>query len=137
MWSGLQEYIACGLVLTSPAGPRMSDSSNFEFSWCVVGGRTAAVLWGVSSWIFQYCSQHSCVIAVKLFLRHFVIVYSVYPYSNINTTAARKNWVLFYRSGLNSIWLIVYRLLSMSLLVSCWCLFLLMRRNFRGGGLVN
>ena len=44
-----------------------------------------------------------------------------------NTTAI---CVLFNQSGLNSIWPLAYRLLSMSLLVTCWCLSRLMRHCF-------
>ena len=37
----------------------------------VVGGRTATVLWVLPPGFVQYCSQHSYVIAVKLFLHTF------------------------------------------------------------------
>ena len=43
-----------------------------------------------------------------------------------------KNCVVFYRSGLTSIWPIAYRYLSMPLLVVYWCHSRLMRRCFRG-----
>ena len=51
----------------------------------------------------------------------FVSVQVVHLYSNIHTAAAwKKNWALFYLIGLTSIWLIVYRWLSMPSLVACW-----------------
>ena len=50
--------------------------------------------------LVQYCSQHSCVIAVKLFLHtkrmekkldsNYTRVHVVHPYSSIDTTAAWK-----------------------------------------------
>ena len=43
-----------------------------------------------------------------------------------------RNCVLFYRSRLTSICAIVYRYLSMPLLVACWCLSRLMRHCFLG-----
>ena len=50
MWRGPQEYFTYEVVPTSPAVSHMSGSSNFDclFLW-VVGGRTAAALWGVAS----------------------------------------------------------------------------------------
>ena len=41
------------------------------FSWWVVGGRTAAALWVLPPGLVQYCSQHSCEVAIKLFLQPF------------------------------------------------------------------
>ena len=62
---GLLEYITYELVPASPAVPCMSGSSNLD-SFC--NGRLVAVqlvLCGVlSPRLVQYCSQHSCVIAV-------------------------------------------------------------------------
>ena len=40
--------------------------------------------------LIQYSSQHSCVIAVKLFSIRLVSVHVVHPYSSIDTTAASK-----------------------------------------------
>ena len=61
MWKGPQEYITYELVPTSPIVLRMSGSSNFY----------SAALRGIASRFVQYCSQHSCVLAVKLFLHPF------------------------------------------------------------------
>ena len=38
----------------------------------------------------QYCSQHSCVVAVKLFLQPLISVHVVHPYSCIDTIDAWK-----------------------------------------------
>ena len=48
----------------------------------------------------QYCSQHYCVVAVKLFSRRFVSVHVVHPYSSIETIAAWKKlrFILSVRS---------------------------------------
>ena len=43
----------------------------------------------LSPGLVQYCLQHSCVIAVKLFL-YTLSVHVVHPYSSIKTTAAWK-----------------------------------------------
>ena len=50
--------------------------------------------------LVQYCSQHSCVIAVKLFLHTFFSVHVVRPYSSIDTTTAWKKlcFILSVRS---------------------------------------
>ena len=45
----------------------------------------------------------------SFFSIRLVSVHVVHPYISIDTTAAWKNCVLFYRSGLTSIWPIVYR----------------------------
>ena len=71
MWRGPQEYIPYAFVHTS-AVSRMSVSSNldsFRDGWLVA----VQLLFceALPSWLFQYCSQHSCVIAVKFFLHWF------------------------------------------------------------------
>ncbi len=43
-----------------------------------------------------------------------------------------RKCVLFYRSGLTSIWLTVNRSLSIHLQVTCWCMSRLMRHCFLG-----
>ena len=64
IWSDPQVYITYELVLTSPAVFHMSGSSHLDS----FRGRTAAVLKSVASrTCSKYGSQHSCVIAVKLF----------------------------------------------------------------------
>ena len=70
---GLQEYITYELVPTSPTVSRMSGLSNFDsfFLW-EVGGRRVAVCGMLPPRLVQYCSQHSCEVAVKLFLHPFV-----------------------------------------------------------------
>ena len=46
-----------------------------RLTWIVfvmeVSGRIVGALWGVASMTFQYCSQHSCAIAVYHFLQPF------------------------------------------------------------------
>ena len=68
MWRGPQEYITYELVPTSPAVSRMSGSSNFDSfrdGWLVA---VQLLVCGVlTPGLVQYCSQHSCVIAVKLY----------------------------------------------------------------------
>ena len=72
MWRGPQEYITYELVPTYPAMDRMSASSNFDSfrdGWSVA---LQLLLCGVlSPGLDHYCSQHSCVITVKLFLHAF------------------------------------------------------------------
>ena len=72
IWRGLQEYIAYEFVLTSPAVSRMSDLSNLD-GFC--NGWLVAIQLLFSGVLpighVRYSSQHSCVIAVKLFLHTF------------------------------------------------------------------
>ena len=48
----------------------------------------------------QYCSQHFCVVAVKLFSSRLVSVHVVHPYSSVDTIAAWKKlrFILSVRS---------------------------------------
>ena len=62
---GPQEYITYELVSASPAVSCMSGSSNLDSFRELVPGRV------LPPWLIQYCSQHSCVIAVQLFLQSF------------------------------------------------------------------
>ena len=72
MWRDPQEYIAYEFVLTSSAVSRMSDSSNFDSFRDGLLVAVQLLLSGVlSPGLVQYSSQHSCVIAVKLFLHTF------------------------------------------------------------------
>ena len=91
MWRGPQEYITYEFVPTSPAVSRMSSSSNFDSfrdGWYKV---VQLLLWVVlSPGIVQYCSQHSCVVGVKLFSIRLVSIHVVHPYSSIDTTATWK-----------------------------------------------
>ena len=69
IWRGPLEYITYELVPTSPAVSRMSGSANFRNGWKVA---VQLLLYRVLSLgLVQYFSQHSCVIAVKLFLHTF------------------------------------------------------------------
>ena len=72
MWRGPQEYITYEFVLTSPAVSRISSSSSFDSfrdGWYMA---VQLLLCGVlPPWLVQYCSQYSCVVAVKLFLHVF------------------------------------------------------------------
>ena len=69
MWRGPQVYITYELVPTSPAVSHMSGSYKFDSfrdGWLVA---VQLLLCGaLSPGLVQYCSQHSCVVAVKLFL---------------------------------------------------------------------
>ena len=72
IWKGPLEYVTYKLVPTSPAVSSMSGSSNL-YSFCD-GWQVALqlLLCGVlPSGFVHYCSQHSCVVAVKLFLHTF------------------------------------------------------------------
>ena len=133
MWRGLQEYVNYEFVLTSPVVPRMSGSSNFDRfrdGWQVAVHLLFCVVRPPG--LVQYGSQYFCVIAVKFFSISLDSVYVVHPYSSIDTITAWKNCVLFYRSGLSSIWPIADRWLSMPLLVAYWCLSRLMTHYFLG-----
>ena len=70
MWRGPQEYISYKLVPTSPAVSRMSCSSNYDsFSdrwWVAVQLLLCRLL---PPGLVQYWSQHSCIVAVKLFFQ--------------------------------------------------------------------
>ena len=72
MWRGPQEYIAYEFVLTSRIVPRMSGSSNFDSfrDGCLVAVQLL-FCWVWPPGLVRYSSQHSCVIAVKLFLHMF------------------------------------------------------------------
>ena len=69
---GPQEYITFELVLASPAVSCVSGSSNL---YSFHDGRQVAVQLVsrrvLSSGLVQYCSQHSCVVAVKFLLQPF------------------------------------------------------------------
>ena len=72
MWRGPREYIAYEFVPTSPAVSRMSGSSNFDSfrdGWSVAVH--LLLCWELPPGFVQYCSQHSCVVAVQLFLHKF------------------------------------------------------------------
>ena len=81
------KYITYELVPTAPAVSCMSGSFNFysvRDRWKVAA---QMLLCGVlSPGLVQYCSQHSCVIAIKLFL------HVVHSYSSIETTTTWKKW---------------------------------------------
>ena len=72
MWRGPHEYITYEFVLTSPEVYHMSGSFNFDSfrdGWLVA---VQQLFCGVlPPRPVQYCSQHSSVIAVKLFLHTF------------------------------------------------------------------
>ena len=55
----------------------------------------------LSPGLVQYCSQHSCVVAAKLFLHTFIVsIHVVHPYSSIDTNAAwqKLHFILSVRS---------------------------------------
>ena len=101
VWRGPHMYITYELIPTSPAVSRMSDSSNLDSfcdEWSVA---VQLLLCGVlPPWLVQYCSLHSCVVAVKLLSIRLVSVHVVHPYSSIDTTAAWKklHFILSIRS---------------------------------------
>ena len=72
LWRGQQEYVIYELIPTSPAVFCMSGLSNlnnFRDGWWVT---VQLLICGVlSPGLVQYCSQHSCVVAIKLFLYTF------------------------------------------------------------------
>ena len=72
MWRGQPEYITYKPVPTSPAVSCMSGLSNldsFRDGWLVA---VQLLLCGVlPPGLDQYCSKHSCVVAVNLFLHLF------------------------------------------------------------------
>ena len=91
MWRGEQEYVTYEFFLTSPAMSQMSGSSNldnFRDGWLVAV--QLLFYWVLPPGFVQCCSQHSCVIAVKLFLHTVSLRPLVHPYSSIDTTAAWK-----------------------------------------------
>ena len=68
MWGGLQEYATYEFISTSPSVSCMSGSSNLDSfrDECLVA--VQSLLCGVlPPGLVQYCSQHSCVVAIKLF----------------------------------------------------------------------
>ena len=71
MWGSIG-YVTYELVLASPAVSGVSGSSNL---YSFRDGRQVAVQLesrGVlSAGLVQYCSQHSCVVAVKFLLQPF------------------------------------------------------------------
>ena len=89
--NGQLEYVAYEIILTSPVVSRMSDSSKFD---------SFRDEWQVAEWLLfcrvllsglvQYSSQHSCVIALKLFSIRLVSVHVVHLYSSIDSIAAWK-----------------------------------------------
>ena len=72
MWKGPLEYVPYEFVPTSPAESRTSGSSNLDSFrdgwWVAVQLRLCVVL---PPGLVQYCSQHSCVVAIKPFLHTF------------------------------------------------------------------
>ena len=101
MWRGPLEYITYELVLISLAVYRISGTSNFDSfrdGWQVA---VQLLLYGVlPPWLVQYCSQHSCIVPLKLFPVRLVSVHVVHPYSSIGTTAAwkKQRFILLVRS---------------------------------------
>ena len=72
IWRGPQKYIAYKSVLTSSAVSRMSGSSNFDSfrdGWSVA--IQLPFCWVLPPGLVQYSSQHSWMIAFKLFLNVF------------------------------------------------------------------
>ena len=72
MWRGPQEYITYEFVPTSPVVFHMSGLSNLD---CFRDGWQVAVqlllCWPRPPGLVKYCSQHSCVVIVKVFLHTF------------------------------------------------------------------
>ena len=97
-------------------------------------------MWQYRCCFVGYCLQDlfniACSILMQLHSSFYSIrlvrLHAVHPNSSIDMTLLGKKRVLFYRSGLTSMWPIVYRHLSMPLLVACWCLSQLMRNCVRG-----
>ena len=89
------------VVLTSPAVSNMSGSSNldsFRNGWYVAIQLLLSRV--LIPGLVHYCSQYSCVIALKFFSIHLVSIHVVHPYTSIDSTAAWKNlhFILSVRS---------------------------------------
>ena len=65
MRRGPEKYVTYEFVPTSPAVPCMSGSSNFD------SFRDGLLCGVLPPGLVQYCSQHSCLIVVKLFFHTF------------------------------------------------------------------
>ena len=110
MWRGPLEYIAYEFVLTSPAVTRMSGSSKLDSF--VMGGR-----WPYNCCFVGCCLQDLFHIARSIlaflpssfFSIRLISVHVLHPYSSMDTNASWKKLHFIYRSGLTSIWPIVYR----------------------------
>ena len=78
MW-GPQEYVTYELVLASPAVSGVSGSSNLN---SFRDGRQVAVQLAsrgvLLPGLVQYCSQHSCVVAIKFLLQPFIYIYELH-----------------------------------------------------------
>ena len=71
-------------------------SGRWPYRCCFVG----CCLWD----LFNKARSILVQLPSSLFSIRLVSVHVVHPYSSIDTTAAWKNYVLFYRIGLTSIW---------------------------------
>ena len=72
MWRGPREYVNHELIPTYQVVSRVSSSSNFDsFRDGLLVGLYLLLCGVLSPGLVQYCSQHSRVIAVKLFLHPF------------------------------------------------------------------
>ena len=72
-----QEYMTYEFVPTSPVESHMSGSSNLD---SFLYGRKVPLepllYWVLPPGLVQYCSKHSCIVAVKLFF--FILLVSVH-----------------------------------------------------------
>ena len=97
----LQQCPACLVRLTWIV---FMMESRWPYNWCFVGVLPPGLV--------QNCSQHSCEVAVKLFL-HTFSVHVVHPYSSFETTTAWKKlrFILSVRSDfhmIDSLWTAVH-----------------------------
>ena len=108
IWRGAQKKIAYEFDLTSPAVSLLFSLSNLD-SFRDGSKMVEQLLFcGVLlPGLVQYRSQHSCLIAVKLFLLSFVSMPCIHI-AESTLTQLGKNCVLFHRPGLTSIWPINY-----------------------------
>ena len=114
LWRGPLEYVTYKFVLLSPVVSLMSGSSNLDcfrdFRWwpysCFFVGYCFQEL-------VQYITQHSCVIAVKLFSPSVQSASKRCIHIAVLTQHLfRKNSVLSYRTVLTFIWPIPHQYLS-------------------------
>ena len=101
MWRGPQKYVTNEFIPTSPAVSHMSGSSDLDsFRDGLLVNVQLLLREVLPPGCVQYCTQHSCLIAVKLFSIRLVSVHVVHPYSCIDTTAFWKKlcFILSVRS---------------------------------------
>ena len=93
------------------------------FGWFLrwkVGGHTAVVFWDATSRICSLSHAAFLCNCCQTFLYTLYLCIDIVVWIRL---LPRRNCILFYRTGLNSIWPIAYQSLPMPLIVVYWCLF--------------